>query len=138
MSELKECVFDAGLKNVLFYSEIPSNQINDLYAQCHVGMIALDVRHKTHNIPGKFISYMHAGLPVFGIVNPGNDLIELVRVNHLGFIGDSSSADYLSQAANQFLKQLLKDAYIRKRCIGIGNSLFSSSRAAIEIKSSLI
>lgn len=137
MSELKECVFDAGLKNVLFYSEIPSNQINDLYAQCHVGMIALDVRHQTHNIPGKFISYMHAGLPVFGIVNPGNDLIDLASDNHLGFIGDSSNSDYLSRAANHFLKQLLKDGDIRTRCKGIGNSFFSSRQAAIEIKSTI-
>jgi glycosyltransferase involved in cell wall biosynthesis len=138
MSELKECVFDAGLKNVLFYSEIPSNQINDLYAQCHVGMIALDVRHKTHNIPGKFISYMHAGLPVFGIVNPGNDLIELVRVNHLGFIGDFSNSDYISQAASQFLNQFSNDENIRQRCKRIGIDLFSSRRAAIEIKSIVV
>ena len=105
--------------------------------RCNVGIIALNVRHKTHNIPGKFISYMHAGLPVFGIVNPGNDLIELVDNNHLGFIGHSSNPDYLSQAANHFLEQLSKDENIRQRCKEIGSSLFSSRQAAIVIKSSL-
>ena len=45
------------LSNVMFLDEIDPDEIPDLYAQCHVGMVALDPRHQTHNIPGKFIHY---------------------------------------------------------------------------------
>ena len=55
------------LSNVMFLDEIDPDEIPDLYAQCHVGMVALDPRHQTHNIPGKFITYMQSGLPVPGI-----------------------------------------------------------------------
>ena len=34
--------------------------------------------HKTHNLPGKFLSYMQSGLPVLASINPGNDLAELI------------------------------------------------------------
>jgi hypothetical protein len=33
--------------------------------------VALDPRHQTHNIPGKFLSCMQAGLPVLASINPG-------------------------------------------------------------------
>ena len=41
--------------------------------------MALDPRHKTHNIPGKFLTYMQAGLPVLASINPGNDLMQLIE-----------------------------------------------------------
>ncbi|HAL38219.1 MAG TPA: glycosyltransferase WbuB, partial [Polaromonas sp.] len=41
--------------------------------------VALDPRHKTHNIPGKFLSYMQAGLPVLASINPGNDLADVIN-----------------------------------------------------------
>ena len=47
-----------GLANTLFFDEIHPDEIPDLYAQYAVGIVALDPRHKSHNIPGKFLTYM--------------------------------------------------------------------------------
>ena len=68
-----------GLGNVMFHDEIEPEEIPGLYAQCHAGIVALDPRHKTHNIPGKFLTYMQAGLPVLASINPGNYLIRLIE-----------------------------------------------------------
>ena len=46
-----------------------------MYKQVDIGIISLDVNHKTHNIPGKLLTYIAAQLPVFAVVNPNNDLI---------------------------------------------------------------
>jgi len=43
---------------VVFHDEIEPSEIPGLYSQCHAGIVALDPRHKTHNLPGKFLSYM--------------------------------------------------------------------------------
>lgn len=138
MIQLQKKVADERFKNVLFFPEIPSEQINDLYSQCHVGILALDARHKTHNIPGKFVSYMHAGLPVFGLVNPGNDLIEMASTFNVGFIGDASSRESLSKVANSFMENDLADANIRQRCQDLSWNLFNSKNAADQIKSSIM
>jgi sulfite reductase beta subunit-like hemoprotein len=53
-----------GLNNVLFFDDIHPDDISDLYALCHVGIVSLDPRHKSHNIPGKFLTYMQSGLSV--------------------------------------------------------------------------
>ena len=74
-----------GITNVLFHEEIDNSSIMNLYAQCSCGIVMLDKRHKTHNIPGKFLSYIHAGLPTFALVNPNNDLINIINHNNLGF-----------------------------------------------------
>ena len=134
MSRLKEMVSKAKLENVLFYPEIPAEQINDLYAQCDAGMIVLDERHKTHNIPGKFVSYMYAGLPVFGVVNFGNDLVQIARNNVLGYIADSSEITDLSAAADLFIKNLLIDSKVRDRCKDFGRKVFNSKYAVDEMK----
>ena len=47
-------------------------------------IVALDPRHKTHNIPGKFLTFMQAGLPVLVSINPGNDLICLIEQEQVG------------------------------------------------------
>jgi glycosyltransferase involved in cell wall biosynthesis len=72
------------LANILFFDEIDPDEIPDLYAQCSAGIVALDHRHKSHNIPGKFLTYMQSGLPVLANVNAGNDLTALIRETGVG------------------------------------------------------
>ena len=67
--------------------EIDPTEMPGLYAQRRVGVVALDPRHKTHNIPGKFLSYMQSGLPVLATINAGNDLAELIQAERVGEAG---------------------------------------------------
>jgi len=85
-ARLKEVAVKHQLANIIFFDEIPSDQIPALYAQCDIGMLSLDTRHTTHTIPGKFVTYLQAGLPVLAIVNSGNDLIELITKNQVGAV----------------------------------------------------
>ena len=73
-----------ALDNVLFFGEIDPGEIPGLLAQCRVGLVALHPAHKTHNIPGKFVSYVQYGLPVLARVNGGNDLVGLIESEGVG------------------------------------------------------
>lgn len=68
----------AALPNLLVLDEVSPAVLPALLARCHVGIIALDPRHGTHNIPGKLLTYLHAGLPVLARANPRNDLHALI------------------------------------------------------------
>lgn len=83
---LRGRVAAAGLRNILFLDEVDSTQIPGLLAQCHIGLIALDPRHTTHNIPGKLLTYLHAGLPILARINLGNDLEALINDEGIGFV----------------------------------------------------
>ena len=84
VGELKDIANEYKLENVLFFDEIPVEEVNDLCSQCDVGLLALSTKHKTHNIPGKLLTYLRAGLPCLANVNAGNDIVKFIEVNQVG------------------------------------------------------
>lgn len=127
-----------GLENLLMKDFIPSNQIPDLYQQCFAGLLALDPRHTTHNIPGKFLSYMASGLPVLGNVNSGNDLIDIVAQNSVGTIIEDGSLDSLVKAIRDIdISMKYKREDIRNNCFSLAKEIFSTGRAVEQIVQNL-
>jgi glycosyltransferase involved in cell wall biosynthesis len=78
-----------NLDNALLLDEVDLVTLSRYYRQSHCGLVFLDPNHKSHNIPGKFISYLEAGLPVAACVNSGNDLIKIIVQNRLGMVADN-------------------------------------------------
>tara|TARA_R110002167_G_scaffold3623_4_gene17669 strand:+ start:33299 stop:34489 length:1191 start_codon:yes stop_codon:yes gene_type:complete len=126
-----------GLDNVLFFDEIDPDEIPGLYKQCHVGIVALDVRHKTHNIPGKFISYMQAGLPVLAMINPGNDLEQMIDSNGVGVVYTQAEPDDLKAKVNKLMAELNANKQISSRCRELYKRLFAPEIAVSQIVRSL-
>lgn len=126
-----------GLDNVAFFDEIDPDEIPGLYAQCHVGLVALDPRHKTHNIPGKFLSYMHCGLPALAIVNEGNDLSKIVAHEAVGTAVTTRDPDDLARSAVELLDRTTMDSGIRERCLGLALNQFSSQATVRQIVSAI-
>ncbi|OYZ27510.1 MAG: glycosyltransferase WbuB [Hydrogenophilales bacterium 17-64-65] len=126
-----------GLDNVVFFDEIDPDEIPGLYAQCHVGLVALDPRHKTHNIPGKFLSYMQSGLPVLASINPGNDLVELIEREQLGHVCTDTSVDSLRSLALELVTGIAQDDGFKGRCKALAARLFSPEVAVKQIVEAL-
>ena len=127
-----------GLVNTVFCDEIDAEQIPGLYAQCDVGLVALDARHKTHNIPGKFLSYLQSGLPVLAIVNHGNDLQLMIEKYQVGRVTTDRSKENLQILVNSLLDDMaLQDADMMSRCKNLAAQLFSSRAAAEQIVKAL-
>lgn len=126
-----------GLNNVLFFDEIDPDEIPGLYSQSSIGLVTLDARHKTHNIPGKFISYMHAGLPVLASINPGNDLEALIEAEGVGRVSTDAEGGDLPELARALLDGLALDDSIGERCRALAKSLFSSQAAVGQIARAL-
>lgn len=127
-----------GLENTMFHDEIHPLEIPALYAQCAVGLVCLDLRHRTHNIPGKFLTYMQAGLPVLASVNPGNDLIALIEGEQVGAVSTAEDSHDLSDKARALLTRERSNAIrMAERCIALSNKLFSSEIAVRQIVDAL-
>lgn len=133
-AKLREEARRRGLRNALFFDEIEPDEIAGLYAQCSVGLVALDPRHKTHNIPGKFISYMHAGLPVLASVNAGNDLESLVIEENVGRVSTDPTGADLAKLALAMLDDGFLDEATSRRCKALAARLFSSEAAVRQIE----
>lgn len=122
-----------NLDNVVFRDEIHPDEIPALYRQCHVGLVALDPRHRTHNIPGKFLTYMQSGLPVLASVNAGNDLVELIGSEGVGRAVTDASADSLAREGVTLLDSMADDKGFAPRCLAVSARLFSAETAVRQI-----
>ncbi len=136
-ARLKISARDRKLDNVLFYNEIHPDEIPDLYLQCSAGIVALDPRHKSHNIPGKFLTYMQSGLPVLANVNPGNDLAQMIRDEQVGQVCESNQVDDLAQLAHKLLEQIELDDQLPARCWKIFERDFAVEKTVHQIVSAL-
>ncbi len=134
---LKSAAKDRKLDNVLFYDEIHPDEIPDLYAQCSAGIVALDPRHKSHNIPGKFLTYMQSGLPVLANVNAGNDLARMIREEQVGQVCENNRVDDLVQFANQLLDQIEFDGQMSFRCRSLFEREFAVEKTVRQIVAAL-
>lgn len=125
------------LDNTLFFDEIHPDEIPDLYAQCAVGIVALDPRHKSHNIPGKFLTYMQSGLPVLANINAGNDLAEVIRDQSVGQVCETNQLDELVRLSEVLLRQINEDLELPTRCRALFEREYSVGRAVSQIVGAL-
>jgi len=137
LGRLKRIAQSRQLDNVVFFDEIDPDEIPDLYAQCNVGIVALDSRHRSHNIPGKFLTYMQSGLPVLASINEGNDLIEIIKNEGVGQVCTTYQIDDLVQLAEQLLKQIRSDPNLSYRCKSLFKREFSVENAVSQIMTAI-
>ena len=124
---------DLRLDNVLFFNEIQPTEIPGLFAQCHVGLLVLDPRHKSHNIPGKFLTYLQAGLPVLAKVNPGTDLIRVIEGEGVGLAYAGDSVEEFARLAGDLADNSGAHATFARRGRELGKRMFAPESAAEQI-----
>lgn len=137
LKRVKDLALSRATDNILFYDEIDPDEIPDLYEQCHVGIVALDPRHKSHNIPGKFLTYMQNRLPVLANVNSGNDLASLIRQSDVGEVCETNDVDELEKRCCALIEKINDDEGLPDRCQQLFDRSFSVSRTADQIVASL-
>lgn len=74
-----------SLTNVMLLPVVSHSEFKKILVECDVGLITLRRDFKTHNIPGKMLSYMELCKPILASVNPGNDLIDIIHGYNYGF-----------------------------------------------------
>lgn len=139
-SEMAALMDEASLRkleNIVFFDEIDPDEITGLYAQCDAGIVALDSRHKSHNIPGKFLTYMQNGLPVLANINPDNDLVSIIRDERVGQVCDRNIGNELMVLAEKLLDEIETDPGLPARCHALFERKFAVEKAVKQVVSAL-
>jgi len=134
---LQANVVDRDLENVLFYDEIDSKELPSLLDMCHVGLLALDPRHKSHNIPGKFLTYIQSGLPVLARINTGTDLVNLIKTSNVGRVYVGNDINEFNKLAEELIDNDNELKQMSEQGCLLSRNMFSSSSAVNQIISSL-
>jgi glycosyltransferase involved in cell wall biosynthesis len=134
---LRAAIADRAMENTLFFDEIDSEEIPGLLSQCDVGLLVLDPRHRTHNIPGKFLAYLQHGLPVLARINPNNDLVGLIVNEGVGRVDRGGSLDSLRELAEAMADDWIENESMSARGRALAQRLFSPTTAVKQIIGSL-
>ena len=136
-ARLKAVAESRQLDNVVFFCEIDPDEIPALYAQCDAGIVALDPRHKSHNIPGKFLTYMQSGLPVLANINAGNDLAQIIRDERVGQVCEANQVDELLLLTEKLLDQIETDSCLSSHCTALFEREFAVENTVKQIVAAL-
>jgi len=138
MERVQNLITRKDLPNILIMDEVESKFIPALYEQCSCGIVSLNSDHKSHNIPGKFVSYIHNALPVFAILNQGNDLAEIIDAEKIGKATFQTAPITLANELSEFCSLLTtNEEEMRQNCKSLSQEMFSSTIAAKQITKAL-
>lgn len=126
-----------GLENIVMHPAVDQQEYARILSRVDVGLVALNGRLTTQNIPGKLLGYLQAGLPVLASLNPGNDLGPLLGEARAGLCATSGDDERMRSHA----LALADDAHLRRELAANARKLlrdrFSARAAARQILSAL-
>jgi glycosyltransferase involved in cell wall biosynthesis len=133
VSRLQRAIADNRLSNVLILPPTEQRDYLSMVSEFDIGLITLDRRLASHNIPGKLLSYLYFGIPILASVNPGSDLFGLIGKGPSGFCLENGQDEKFRDAA----LELAGDAHLRARMGRNARALleqtFSAGAAAQQI-----
>jgi glycosyltransferase involved in cell wall biosynthesis len=133
-SEMEYLSKKYNLSNVIyFFDEIESNELNFIYQYCAFGVVCLNMLHETHNIPGKFLSYLRAKLPVVALVNKNNDLIKIINQSEVGIVILQQDILSISYHLLSLLEKDEKYYFYKNNCEKLWKNEYSTKIATNQI-----
>lgn len=124
-----------GLTNVLLIPPIPQQDYLACLSEFDIGLVSLNRHLHSNNFSGKFLGYVACGKPTLASINPGNDLLEVLRSYEVGIGCVNGDDAALLDAALSLADQPNLRASMGSNALSLAESLFSVRRAATQILS---
>lgn len=99
VSRLKTLIAEKRLQNMQILPAVSPREYLAMLSEFDVGILSLDRRLNTHNVPGKLLGYMYWSKPTLASINAGNDLFEILGRKQAGFCFLNGDDDNLCDAA---------------------------------------
>lgn len=136
LESLKKTLSKHAYFNMLsFFEPVTEKELFEISLGCDYGLVALDDRLLTGNIPGKILTYLNYQLPLIGVARKASELEDLVKKNNIGIF---FSHEYLRiNDSNTIAKNIIKTGHTvdRENLINCLKVKFSTDVAVKKILS---
>lgn len=133
VSRIQKNIALRHLRNIQILSDLSQEEYLAMVSEFDFGLISLDARLKTHNIPGKLMSYLHWGLPILASANAGNDLFTLLAESGAGFCILNGQDEHLARVALRLADDRGAVPAMRKNARRLLEQNFSVEKAVNQI-----
>ncbi|WP_290062107.1 glycosyltransferase family 4 protein [Paraclostridium bifermentans] len=121
------------LNNVIFENSLEPKKYEMLVKQCDVGLVNLNKDFKTHNIPGKLLTYWSHSKPVLAAVNSGNDLFEIINNQNGGLCIETGCIEDYKRSFLKLINSDKEREYMGENGKNFAECNFSVSKASKKI-----
>ena len=90
--KLSRLVAENNLNNVLILDFMPRNDYLSFVNSVDIGLISINENYKVPTCPSKAVSYMALGIPIFAMINKGNDYGSIIE--------NDAGAGYCTEGGN--------------------------------------
>lgn len=132
-ARIESCIQSGELRNVVLKPSVGQIEYLQMLQEFDAGLISLDSRLRSSNIPGKLLGYLQCGLPTLASVNPGNDLKALLEESGAGLVSLNPDDERLYENALAILRNSALRAQMRKDARRLLTEKFLVSAAAKQI-----
>lgn len=109
------------LTNIRFVDFMPQNDYLDLTKSVDLGLVSINENYRVPTCPSKAVSYMAAGVPVFAMINPGNDYGQWLEESGAGYWAIGSEKE---QIVEKF-ELIFRDEDLRLQMSKAGKDYYS-------------
>lgn len=86
---------DSIHSEIKIHEQVLINQIPFILRHTDYGIVSLNKKHVTNNIPGKFVTYTQFSVPVLCFAKRGQDLTHIIENNKCGYVISSDDKESL-------------------------------------------
>jgi len=134
---LRRLLAEKDLHNIQILPAVSPPEYLALLSEFDVGLLSLDQRLKTHNVPGKLLGYMYWGKPTLASINLGNDLLEILNNQQAGICLLNGDDESLVKAALRLADDPELRGKMGKNARSLLERLFSVEVAVAQVTNQL-
>lgn len=109
-----------NLSNIRFMDFMPQKDYLNLTKSADLGLVSINENYRVPTCPSKAVSYMAAGVPVFAMINPGNDYGQIIEDCGAGYWVVGSD----KQRTIELFDKIFNNNSLRKKMSEAGRSFY--------------
>lgn len=111
------------LSNIRFMDFMPQKDYLNLTKSVDLGLVSISENYRVPTCPSKAVSYMAAGVPVFAMINPGNDYGQIIEDSGSGLWTVGSD----KERTIELFDRLYQEPCLRQSMSKAGKQFFSDN-----------
>ena len=119
------------IENIKFINSLNIKKLISFFSKFDYGIFSLNENHVSGHVPGKYLAYIHNGLPVIGFINKKNPLNEEIKKNNLGLTFNSDNNISIKKICEKII--LCKNSFSKENSINFAKSKYSVEMAYSKI-----
>lgn len=114
---------EKNLTNIRFMDFMPQKDYLNLTKSVDLGLVSINENYRVPTCPSKAVSYMAAGVPVFAMINPGNDYGQVIEDCGAGYWAVGSD----KERTIELFDKLYQNVELRRRMSHAGRAFYQEN-----------